>query len=221
MKLSKWKRTWTRFWTKRSGSGPAGRVAARLATLFTPGFYGRVALSRLTESGFVSPRAEIIHDGFSPGPNCYLDDRVLVYRDQDGGGVAFGAGVHVHRDTTFQTGLDGSVTIGNDTHVQPRCQFSAYKGSIVVGARVEIAPACAFYSYDHGIEPGTPVRDQPLRSRGGIRIGDDVWIGYGVIVLDGVHIGNDAVIGAGSLVNSDVPAGAIAVGSPARVVRQR
>jgi len=60
-----------------------------------------------------------------------------------------------------------------------------------------------------------------LLSKGGIVVEDDVWLGYGVIVLDGVRIGKGAVIGAGSVVNQDIPSGAIAVGVPARVVKSR
>lgn len=54
-----------------------------------------------------------------------------------------------------------------------------------------------------------------------VTIGHDVWIGHGAIVLPGRHIGTGAVIGAGSVVTKDIPAYAIAVGNPARVVRRR
>ncbi|MDQ3796893.1 MAG: acyltransferase, partial [Pseudomonadota bacterium] len=65
------------------------------------------------------------------------------------------------------------------------------------------------------------MRRQPLHTKGGIVIGDDVWLGVGVIVLDGVHIGNGAVIGAGAVVTRNVPDNAIAVGIPARVIGTR
>jgi maltose O-acetyltransferase len=52
-------------------------------------------------------------------------------------------------------------------------------------------------------------------------IGDDCWIGGSVIILAGVHIAHGSVIGAGSLVTKDIPAGSVAVGVPARVVRSR
>ena len=64
-------------------------------------------------------------------------------------------------------------------------------------------------------------RRQILETRGGIKIGNDAWLGFGVIVLDGVNIGEGAIIGAGSVVTDDIPANAIAVGSPARVVSKR
>lgn len=52
-------------------------------------------------------------------------------------------------------------------------------------------------------------------------VGHDVWIGHGAIVLPGRRIGTGAVVGAGSVVTKDIPAYAIAVGNPARVIRQR
>ncbi len=65
------------------------------------------------------------------------------------------------------------------------------------------------------------IRKQPLQSKGPIIIEDDAWLGFGAIVLSGVHIGKGAVIGAGAVVTHDVPEGAVAVGSPARVVKMR
>ena len=60
-----------------------------------------------------------------------------------------------------------------------------------------------------------------MQTKGGIVIGDDAWLGVGVIVLDGVKIGKGAVVGAGSVVTRDIPDGAIATGVPARVVKMR
>ena len=77
------------------------------------------------------------------------------------------------------------------------------------------------YPYDHGIEPDRPIRQQPLQTKGGITIGNEAWLGVGVIVLGCVRIGDGAVIGAGSVVTQDVPDGSIALGTPARVVKTR
>ncbi len=86
---------------------------------------------------------------------------------------------------------------------------------VEIGERTQIGPAVQILAADHprdaagrasGLEFGRPVR-----------IGRNVWIGGGAIVLPGVTIGDDAVIGAGSVVTRDVPAGATAVGNPARV----
>ena len=90
-----------------------------------------------------------------------------------------------------------------------------------IGCDVQIAPECGFYPYNHGTALGTKMRDQPVRSEGDIVIGDDVWIGFGVIVLDNVTIGNGAVVAAGAVVRSNIPPVAIAAGVPARVVGLR
>ena len=64
-------------------------------------------------------------------------------------------------------------------------------------------------------------RDGHPRTKGPVRIGSDVWVGFGSIILSGVRIGDGAVIGAGSVVTKDVPPYAIAAGNPARVIRLR
>jgi acetyltransferase-like isoleucine patch superfamily enzyme len=152
---------------------------------------------------------------------CFLGDGVTVYQAADGGPVALSEGVHLHKDTTVHTGQGGSIAIGELTHIQSGCHIVAYKGAIEIGARCEIAPHCGFYPYDHGVVAGIPVRRQPMTTRGGIRLEDDVWLGFGVIVLDGVTIGRDAVVGAGAVVTHSIPDNCIAVGNPARVVKTR
>ena len=215
------KRLWSRFWMGFAGIGTFGRIAAWLAALWTPPFYGRYELARRSRRGYVSPSATIHHPGLHLGEQVYIDDRVLIYQDRDGGDVELGKGVHLHRDTIIQTGYGGSVKIGENTYIQPRCQFSAYMAAIDIGANVQIAPNCAFYPYDHGIAAAEPISKQPLQTKGGIVIEDDAWLGVGVLVLDGVRIGKGAVVGAGAVVSRDVPDGAIAVGVPARVVGMR
>ena len=162
------------------------------------------------------------HTALCLGDHIFIGERVLIYQaDADSGPVDLGARVRVSREVIIETGAGGRLTIGDDTYVHPRCQFSAYHSSIRIGRGVSIAPNCAFYPYNHGMAPDLPIRRQPLRSRGDIIIEDEVWLGYGVIVLDGVRIGSGAVVGAGSVVVHDVPPGAIAQGVPARVIMFR
>ncbi|MGB3684261.1 MAG: DapH/DapD/GlmU-related protein [Ornithinimicrobium sp.] len=70
----------------------------------------------------------------------------------------------------------------------------------------------------------TPLEPDPRRQKWEaaqpITIGDNVWLGGGVIVCPGVSIGADTVVGAGSVVSRDLPPGVLAVGSPARVIRE-
>jgi len=135
--------------------------------------------------------------------------------------VELGDRVVILRDVIIETGDGGSVTLGPDAYIHPRCQLNGYKSPIQIGSGVLLAANCVLYPHDHGIAPDKRIRDQPLQSRGGITVGDHAWLGTGVIVLGGVRIGAGAVIGAGSVVTKDVPDGAIAVGVPARVIKMR
>jgi acetyltransferase-like isoleucine patch superfamily enzyme len=212
---------WSRVWMQFAGLGFFGRIATRLAGLFDPPFFGRIYLASLNPRGYVAPTARIHHSNFQSGSRVFIGDRVLIFQDKGGGPIRLGDAVHLYGDTSLLTGSAGSIEIGAHTHIQPRCQFTAYASPIRIGKHVEIAPNCAFYPYDHGIDPGTLVTEQPLRTKGGISIGDGAWLGYGVIVLDGVRIGKGAVVAAGSVVTNDLPDDAVAFGAPARVIKMR
>jgi len=90
--------------------------------------------------------------------------------------------------------------------------------AITIGDDCQIGPNVQLLTPTHPIDPG-PRRDK-LEAARPITIGDNVWLGGGVIVCPGVSIGDDSVIGAGSVVTRDVPAGVVAVGNPARVIRE-
>lgn len=89
--------------------------------------------------------------------------------------------------------------------------------AIRIGADCQIGPGVQLLTPTHPAEPG-PRRDK-LEAAAPITIGDNVWLGGGVIVCPGVSIGDDAVIGAGAVVTRDIPARVVAVGNPARVIR--
>lgn len=86
-----------------------------------------------------------------------------------------------------------------------------------LGDRVMMGPNVQLYTAAHPLE--AEPRDRCLETALPITIGDHVWIGGGAIILPGVTIGRGAVIGAGSVVVKDIPANAVAVGNPARVVK--
>ena len=90
--------------------------------------------------------------------------------------------------------------------------------AITIGDDVQIGPNVQLLTATHPLEP-QPRRDK-WEAAEPITIGDNVWLGGGVIVCPGVTIGADTVVGAGSVVTRDLPAGVVAVGSPARVLRE-
>lgn len=204
-----------------AGMNGAGRIATRLATMFALPHKAGVYLAYLNPRGYIAPTVVFHHSELRSGENIFIGDRVIIYQARDGGPVEIGDRACVLRDTALETGYGGYIIIGPDTWIHPRCQVNAYVEPIEIGKEVDIAPNCAFYSYDHGFTPDRTIRQQPLRSKGGIFIGDHSWLGVGVTVLNNVRIGKGAVIGAGSVVTRDIPEGAIAVGNPARVVRMR
>ena len=114
------------------------------------------------------------------------------------------------------------VDYGSNVSIGARC-FANFglvaldTAPIVIGDDVQMATYVQLLTATHPLEPG-PRRDK-WESAHPITIGDNVWLGGGVIVLPGISIGDDTVVGAGSVVTRDLPAGVVAVGSPARVVR--
>lgn len=90
--------------------------------------------------------------------------------------------------------------------------------TVTVGDDVQIGPNVQLLTATHPLEPN-PRKDK-WEAAEPIVIGDNVWLGGGVIVCPGVTIGADTVVGAGSVVIRDLPSGVIAAGSPARVIRE-
>jgi len=140
---------WSMFWMQFAGLGYLGRTATWFATWFAPPYKERRRLARYNSKGYVAPSATIHHSHLQLGAHIFIGDRVIIFRDTNGGLVELAERVHLHNDTCIQTGDGGSLKIGSDTHIQPRCQFSAYKGHIEIGCGVQIAPNCAFYPYAH------------------------------------------------------------------------
>ena len=89
---------------------------------------------------------------------------------------------------------------------------------ITIGDDCQIGPNVQLLTPTHPIDP-TPRRDK-LEAAQPITLGENVWLGGGVIVCPGVTIGDNSVIGAGSVVTKDVPANVVAVGNPARAIRE-
>lgn len=124
---------------------------------------------------------------------------------------------------TLACGLNGNITIGDNSMLNG-VSITAYK-SVVIGKNCQIASCTLISDTDfHPIDPDTRVResmgykiDHSVVNKKEVFIGDNVWIGWGSIILKGVTIGNNSIIAAGSVVIDDIPANVIAAGNPAKV----
>jgi acetyltransferase-like isoleucine patch superfamily enzyme len=154
------------------------------------------------------------------GDNVVIDDNCLVDAKGDGNrGITIGSGVFVGRNTILSC-KGGDIEIAAGANVGFNCEiFSASR--VTIGRDTLLAAYCYVIGGDHDFsDPAAAVLAQGRRSAG-VAIGDGAWLGAGAKILDGVTIGDRAIVGAGAVVREAVPAGAIAVGIPARIVGQR
>jgi acetyltransferase-like isoleucine patch superfamily enzyme len=115
---------------------------------------------------------------------------------------------------------EGEVSIGAKTVMGQECTISAYQ-HVSIGRECIVADRVMLIDFDHGvIEVDRPIREQGIYKRD-VRVGHNVWFGYGACVLRGVTIGDNSVVGTSSVVTADVPDNAIVAGAPARVIRMR
>jgi acetyltransferase-like isoleucine patch superfamily enzyme len=115
---------------------------------------------------------------------------------------------------------EGLVSIGAKTVLGQECTISAYQ-HVSIGRECVIADRVMFIDFDHGVvDVDRPIRLQGIYKRD-VRVGNNVWIGYGACILRGVTVGDNAIIGTNSVVTKDVPDNAVVGGVPARVIRMR
>jgi acetyltransferase-like isoleucine patch superfamily enzyme len=114
------------------------------------------------------------------------------------------------------------ISIGDRTRMGARCHIWAGDngGRIRIGSDTNFGPLCFLTASNYGVQKGVLFLDQPKQDAD-IEIGNDVWLGAGVIVLAGVTIGDGCVVAAGAVVTKSLPPGVIAGGVPARVLRER
>jgi acetyltransferase-like isoleucine patch superfamily enzyme len=154
------------------------------------------------------------------GSNVVIDDNCLIDAKGDANrGIRIGDGVFIGRNTILSC-KNGDIELADSVNIGFNCEvFSASR--VTIGRSVLMAAYSYVIGGDHDFsDPSKTVLEQ-TRTSAGVAIGDGVWMGAGAKILDGVTIGEGAVIGAGAVVRDSVPASAIAVGIPARVVASR
>jgi acetyltransferase-like isoleucine patch superfamily enzyme len=125
--------------------------------------------------------------------------------------IGHGSKIRVH---------EGEARIGAKSVLGQECTISAFQ-HVSIGRECIIADRVMLIDFDHGVvEVERPVRAQGIYKRD-VRVGHNVWIGYGVAILRGVTVGDNSVLGTATIVSKDVPANAVAAGVPVRVIRMR
>jgi galactoside O-acetyltransferase len=172
-----------------------GRLGTRIRRLLLKARLGSVGVDSFWASGIVIEGAARIRigDRFACGRGCYLDAA-------GGGSIMIGDNVSLNAGVHVNASVGGEIEIGNDVIIGPLTIIRA-----------------ANHRFD---DPTIPIRGQGHQAKR-TRIGKDVWLGAGVIVVPGVSIGDGAVVAAGSVVTRNVPCLGIVAGVPARLVRMR
>jgi acetyltransferase-like isoleucine patch superfamily enzyme len=157
------------------------------------------------------------------GKQVYLDSQVYLHALP--GGITIGDGTSLMHGTTFHVfnfrGLPhAGIFVGRNCffgeYTSIRGQGGVHIGDgVYTGTHVQIAAVNHVYA-----NPDIFIKDQGITAEG-ITIEDDVWLGSGVVVVDGVTIGKGSIVGAGAVVTRSLPPDSIAVGVPAKVVKNR
>lgn len=120
-------------------------------------------------------------------------------------------------ESPFNCDYGSNIFAGDNFYANSNCCILDC-GKITFGNNVWIGPNVGFYTPNHAFD--SKERTAGFERSLPITVGDNVWISGGVSIIGGVTIGSDTVIGAGSVVVKDIPAGVVAVGNPARVIRK-
>jgi acetyltransferase-like isoleucine patch superfamily enzyme len=137
----------------------------------------------------------------------------------DEGRLTIGAGTLLEPGCWLTLAPEARIAIGAGCFLNRNTMLAAYE-RIEIGAHTMFANGCFVGDGEHRFDdPETPITWQGFTSKGPVRIGANCWFGVNCVVTSGVEIGARCVIGANSVVTRDLPAGSIAAGAPARVIR--
>lgn len=171
-------------------------------------------------------KAKLLNEIRQSVPGIKLSDGIEIVGYESGRLVA-GPGVSVCHGTVLAFGDDldgfGRIRIGSGTWIGQYNNLRACgDGDISIGANCLVSQFCTLVGSNHSVKRERLIVDQgPDRSRLGIVVGDDVWLGSGVAVMPGVAIGNGAVIGANAVVTRPIPEYEIWAGAPAKKIGER
>jgi maltose O-acetyltransferase len=156
-------------------------------------------------------RAHRLLTRYNATPDEAADERTALLRELLGS-----CGDDTVIKPVFACDYGYNIRLGRNAFINYHCIFLDC-APIEIGDDLQMGPGVQLYTAEHPLE--ADMRRSGLEYARPIRIGSDVWIGGGAIILAGVTIGHGSVVGAGSVVVHDVPPASLVVGNPARIVR--
>jgi acetyltransferase-like isoleucine patch superfamily enzyme len=156
------------------------------------------------------------------GDNTLIDDYVVLdAKGAENKGIRIGEGAIIGRNSILSC-KEGSIVLEDFVNISANCMMLS-ETEIRVGKHSFFAGQCYLVAGgNHSFaRTDVPIMLQPSLDKGGIIIEDDVWMGASVTILDGVTLGRGSVIGAGAVVKDSLPEYSIAVGVPAKVIKNR
>jgi acetyltransferase-like isoleucine patch superfamily enzyme len=149
----------------------------------------------------------------------FMDRGVELYARRGYGRLVLGRWVHLGTGTALRC-HEGTLILGDKGVLARDISINCYL-DVEIGDSALIADNVYVSDFDHNFAALTvPIKDQGI-AKSRVRIGRDVWLGTKVTVTRGVEVGEGSVVGANAVVSKDLPSHCVAVGVPARVIRDR
>lgn len=157
------------------------------------------------------------------GEGVVIAETAVIHASRRGSRIVLGARTEIYDHVVIRcVGGEGDIILGESCYLNPGCVLYSGNG-IRFGNYVLLAPGVKVVPTNHAFDSREiPIRHQGfMKSKGGVIIGDDVWVGANAVLLDGTQIGQGAIIAAGAVVSSRVPEYEIWGGVPAKKIRER
>lgn len=147
--------------------------------------------------------------------DCFIAPEARLFAEP-GRPIVIGPGAFIAADCV----LHGPITIGEHVSINHHVTMDGGRAGIIIGAHTRIAAYCHLYAFNHGQSAERPIAEQATTSKG-IVLGEDVWLGANVGVVDGVTIGDKTIVGMDSTVTKSLPKQQKFAGNPARFIGTR
>lgn len=210
---------------ERIGAGYLAGQCWKYGWMMVRGFLLGVFYGNISNRVFIGSRVKIVRKKYlRAGHGCRLEDRVSIHALSEKG-VVLGDHVLIGRGTRIEcTGslenLGRGISIGNRSTFSNDCFFGA-AGGIEIGEDVVAGQFIRFHSENHDFDDRNVLIRKQGVSHKGIKVGNNCWIGSGVVFLDGARLGDGCVVGANAVVSKEFPDNCVIAGVPAKILRYR